>query len=163
MSKVFRPYEPEQMLPMPVCLREWLPPDHLAYFISDVVDQMDLSTIMRRYEAEERGYPPYHPRMMGRCALCLLHWGALLPENRKEAQGGHRFQGAFGQQHPGLQDHRRFQEGPPTGPGWAVPSGREGDGPGHWDASRCPGQPQCPRQPPMSYPRQAYSHRPLES
>ena len=25
MSKVFRPYEPEQMLLMPVCLREWLP------------------------------------------------------------------------------------------------------------------------------------------
>jgi len=55
---VFRPYKPEQMQLMPPCLQEWLPPDHLAYFISDVVDQMDLSAIMCRYEREERGYPP---------------------------------------------------------------------------------------------------------
>jgi hypothetical protein len=37
-SKSFRPYEPDQMLLMPVALQEWLPEDHLAYFISDVVD-----------------------------------------------------------------------------------------------------------------------------
>ena len=64
MSKTFRPYAPDQMLLMPVALQEWLPLDHLAYFISDVVDQLDLSAIMSRYEKEERGYPPYHPRMM---------------------------------------------------------------------------------------------------
>lgn len=64
MSKVFRPYDPEQMFLMPASLRQWLSPDHLTYFISDVVDHLDLSAIMGRYEAEERGYPPYHPRMM---------------------------------------------------------------------------------------------------
>ncbi len=64
MSKTYRPYDPEQMLLMPVALQDWLPSDHLAYFISDVVDQLDLSAIMSRYEGEERGYPPYHPRMM---------------------------------------------------------------------------------------------------
>jgi len=36
----------------------------LAYFVSDVVDQVDLSAIEAYYEREERGYPPYHPRMM---------------------------------------------------------------------------------------------------
>ena len=35
MSKTFRRYEPDQMLLMPVALQEWLPADHLAYFISD--------------------------------------------------------------------------------------------------------------------------------
>lgn len=55
MSKTFRPYEPEQMLLLPMCLQEWLPCDHLAYFISDVVDHLDLSGIMRRYEGEGRG------------------------------------------------------------------------------------------------------------
>ena len=64
MSKTYRLYDPEQMLLMPVALQDWLPSDHLAYFISDVVDHLDLSTIMSRYEREERGYPPYHPRMM---------------------------------------------------------------------------------------------------
>jgi hypothetical protein len=56
-SKSFRPYEPDQMLLMPVALREWLPEDHLAYFISDVVDHLNLSSILGRYEGEERGYP----------------------------------------------------------------------------------------------------------
>ncbi len=63
MGKTFRPYEPDQLLLMPVALQEWLPADHLTYFISDVVDHLDLSSIMRRY-VEERGYPPYHPCMM---------------------------------------------------------------------------------------------------
>ena len=35
MSKTFRPYDPEQMLLMPVALQDWLPIEHLAYFISD--------------------------------------------------------------------------------------------------------------------------------
>ena len=64
MSKTFRPYEPDQMFLMPALMRDWLPSGHLAYFISDVVDQLDLSMIMRRYREEERGYPPYHPVMM---------------------------------------------------------------------------------------------------
>ena len=64
LSKTFRPYQPDQMLLMPVALQEWLPPDHLAYFISDVVDQLDLGEIESRYKQEERGYPPYHPVMM---------------------------------------------------------------------------------------------------
>ena len=55
MSKTFQPYDPDQMFLMPVSMREWLPSEHLAYFVSDVVDQMDLSGIMRRYTAEQRG------------------------------------------------------------------------------------------------------------
>ena len=41
MSKTFRPYDPEQQLLLPAALQEWLPEDHLAYFISDLVDQLD--------------------------------------------------------------------------------------------------------------------------
>ncbi len=40
MSKTYLPYDPEQQLLLPAALQEWLPPDHLAYFISDVVDQL---------------------------------------------------------------------------------------------------------------------------
>ena len=53
---------------VPAALQEWLPPDHLAYFISDVVDQLDLSEITARYR-EQRGGPPYHPRMMVKVLL----------------------------------------------------------------------------------------------
>ena len=38
MSKTYLPYEPDQQLLLPAALQEWLPDDHLAYFISDVVD-----------------------------------------------------------------------------------------------------------------------------
>jgi transposase len=68
-SKTFRPYDPEQMFLMPASMRDWLPADHLAYFISDVVEQLDLSAIVQRYKGEERGYPPYHPAMMVKVLL----------------------------------------------------------------------------------------------
>ena len=54
MSKTFRPYDPDQRLLLPAALQEWLPPDQLAYFISDVVDQPDFSAITARYQGEER-------------------------------------------------------------------------------------------------------------
>jgi len=64
MGKTYRAYLPEQDLLLPPSLRDWLPEDHLAYFVSDVVEQLDLSAIESVYEEEERGQPPYHPRMM---------------------------------------------------------------------------------------------------
>jgi transposase len=64
MAKTYRPYVPEQDLLLPPSLREWLPEDHLAFFVSDLIDQLDLSAITIVYEDEERGYPPYHPVML---------------------------------------------------------------------------------------------------
>ena len=64
MAKTYRPYVPEQDLLLPPSLRDWLPEQHLAFFVSDLVDHLDLSAITARYEAEERGYPPYHPVML---------------------------------------------------------------------------------------------------
>ncbi len=69
MAKTFRPYEPDQHYLMPPCLDEWLPDNHLAYFINDVVAELDLSEITNVYEEEERGYPPYHPVMMTKILL----------------------------------------------------------------------------------------------
>ncbi len=64
MAKTYRSYLPEQDLLLPPSLQDWLPEGHLAYFVSEVVDQLDLSAIESYYEKEERGYPPYHPRMI---------------------------------------------------------------------------------------------------
>lgn len=61
----FRPYEPNQAYLLPPTLREWLPQKHLALFVSDVVDELDLGDIYRSYESEDgRGQPPYHPAML---------------------------------------------------------------------------------------------------
>jgi transposase len=69
MAKSFRSYLPEQDLLLPPSLRDWLPEHHLAYFVSDVVDQLDLSRIESVYEREERGQPPYHPCMMAKILI----------------------------------------------------------------------------------------------
>ena len=69
MDKTYRPYDPDQLLLLPPNLRDWLPAGHLAYFLSDVVDGLDLSTIYAVYEREARGYPPYHPALMVKVLL----------------------------------------------------------------------------------------------
>src|SRR5512145_2543588 len=69
MGKSYRPYYPDEELLLPPSLREWLPEDHLAYFVSDLVDDLDLSEIEAVYEDEERGQPPYHPRMMAKVLI----------------------------------------------------------------------------------------------
>lgn len=69
MAKVYREYQPDQAFLLPPSLRDWLPERHLAYFISEVVDEMDLSELFAYYEREERGQPPYHPRMMTKVLL----------------------------------------------------------------------------------------------
>jgi len=64
MGKTFRSYDLSQRLLLPPDLREWLRDDHLALYVSDVVEQLDLSEIMNSYENDLRGRPPYHPAMM---------------------------------------------------------------------------------------------------
>ena len=65
MGKTFRRYEPDQYLLRPPDLREWLPEGHLALFVSDIVEELELSAILGEYEkGGGRGYPPYHPVMM---------------------------------------------------------------------------------------------------
>lgn len=68
MAKTYRAYNPEQPLLLPPSLEDWLPEDHLARFVDELVDRLDLSGITARYE-EERGYPPYHPTMMTKLLL----------------------------------------------------------------------------------------------
>ena len=64
MGKSYRPYYPDEELLLPPSLRDWLPEDHLAYFVSDVVDNLDLSAMDAVYGTEKRGQPPYDPLMM---------------------------------------------------------------------------------------------------
>jgi transposase len=64
MAKGYRSYHPDQDLLLPPSLRDWLNEDHLAYFVSDVVEQLDLSKIHAVYEKDPRGQPPYDPQLM---------------------------------------------------------------------------------------------------
>ena len=80
--KTFKPYDPNQLFLLPPDMRSWLSEDHLALFISDVVDTLDLSEILRSYEQSDgRGQPPYHPVMMVK--LLLYAYATGKPSSRK--------------------------------------------------------------------------------
>jgi transposase len=69
MGKSYRPYYPDEELLLPPSLRDWLPENHLAYFVSDVADNLDLSGMDAVYGNEKRGQPPYDPLMMTKVLL----------------------------------------------------------------------------------------------
>lgn len=52
--KTFRPHQPDQLPPLPASIQEWLPEHHPARFVSEVLDELDLSVIEERYNEEPR-------------------------------------------------------------------------------------------------------------
>ena len=60
----YRPYEPQQEMLLPASLQDWLPKGHLAYFIGDTVDALDLKAFYARYEGGGARNQPFHPAMM---------------------------------------------------------------------------------------------------
>ena len=64
MAISYRPYEPQQEMLLPASLQDWLPKRHLAYFISDTVDALDLKAFYARYAGGGARNQPFHPAMM---------------------------------------------------------------------------------------------------
>jgi transposase len=64
MPREYRRYEPDQTLLLPPSLRDWLSEDHLAFFISDTIDALDLSAFEARYGDAGPGNQAFDPRMM---------------------------------------------------------------------------------------------------
>ena len=63
--KTFKPYTPDQLLLLPPALQDWLPEDHFALFLSDVVEQaLDLGPILATYEGDGRGQPASDPILL---------------------------------------------------------------------------------------------------
>jgi transposase len=63
-SEHFLPCERDQQYLMPVSLREWLPEDHLAWFVIDAVDQMELEAVYAAYRSDGWGAAAHEPKMM---------------------------------------------------------------------------------------------------
>ena len=63
-DKTFRAYDPGQVFLMPPSIADWVPEDHLARFVSELVDEVvDLDPFLAVF-TEKRGFPPYDPRLM---------------------------------------------------------------------------------------------------
>jgi transposase len=74
MRKNFKEYNQNEQYLFPPSLHDWLPEGHLAYFISEIVEEMDLSEIYKEYR-EELGQPPYSPLMMVKVWLYAFSQG----------------------------------------------------------------------------------------
>jgi len=105
----FRPYDVDQLQLMPPAMRDWLPDDHLAHFITDVVGEVSLSKIYAAYaDDSEGGQPAYEPRMM--VNLLLYAYCVGMPSSRKIEQATYdqvAFRFLSGDQHP---DHDTISE-----------------------------------------------------
>jgi transposase/type II secretory pathway pseudopilin PulG len=64
MPTSYQPYAPDQDLLLPQSLQEWLPAGHLADYINDTIDALDLSAFFKRYEGGGSRNQPFHPAMM---------------------------------------------------------------------------------------------------
>ena len=68
-DKTFRAFDPYQDLLLPPSLDDWLPAEHMARFVAELVDEhLDLSRIHAVY-TEGKGAPPYDPRLMVRLLI----------------------------------------------------------------------------------------------
>ena len=70
MTKAFVSDEINQSLMMPPSLHDWLPEDHLARFVADLVPSLDVTAFYASYEEKDgRGKAAYHPVMMVRVMI----------------------------------------------------------------------------------------------
>ena len=104
----FREYNPDQLMLFPTNIKQWLPEDDLVYFIIDIVNELDLSSIFYAYRSHKGGQPPYHPKMM--VALLLYAYCMGMPSSRKIEQATYHqipFRVLTANQHP---DHDTIAE-----------------------------------------------------
>src|SRR6266496_4149230 len=65
----------EQAFLLPPSLREWLPEDHLAWFVIEAVEEMDLGEFYADYRSDGHGRAAYEPSMM--VALLLYAYATM--------------------------------------------------------------------------------------
>jgi transposase len=83
--KRYRPYLPTQSSLLPLSPLDWLPENHLAYFVLDLVAELDLGAIEQALQAKDaRGERPYSPRMM--TALLLYGYSVGVFSSRRLAR-----------------------------------------------------------------------------
>jgi transposase len=80
MAQRFVACDREQSFLMPPDVREWLPENHLAWFVIDAVGEMDLEAFYSAYRVDGRARPAYDPAMM--VALLLYAYARGIPSSR---------------------------------------------------------------------------------
>ena len=84
MPTSFLPYEPNQTFLLPPSPSEWLPENHLVYFVSDIIDRLELEKFYARYEGDGRRNQPYDPAMLVKVLVYGYATGVF--SSRKQAK-----------------------------------------------------------------------------
>ncbi len=84
MSRKFRDWRPRDSWLFPPSPQDWLPENHLVYFLLDVVQKIDTSPMINQYDTGKGGQPPFHPKMM--LTLLLYSYSVGLFSSRKIMQ-----------------------------------------------------------------------------
>jgi transposase len=84
MPTSFLPYEPDQTFLLPPSPSEWLPENHLVYFVSDIIGRLDLQKFYARYEGDGRRNQPYDPAMLVKVLVYGYATGVF--SSRKQAK-----------------------------------------------------------------------------
>jgi len=106
-TKTFRLYDQDSLLLMPPSLHDWVDPDGLPAFLSDLVDELDLAPFLAAHD-EPRGMPPYHPRLMLKVLLYGYATGVRSSRRIEERLGADvGFMFLAGQARP---DHKTIAE-----------------------------------------------------
>jgi transposase len=110
-GKQYRPWAPTQSFLLPPSPLEWLPQDHLAYFLLDVVHSLDLGELERALQAKDpRGERPYPPAMM--LALLIYAYCVGIFSSRKIARATYEdvaFRVLAGGEHPHFTTLNQFR------------------------------------------------------
>src|SRR5258705_20090 len=111
MSKVFRPWDVDEVWLFPASVQDFVPPGHIAHLIRETVREgLDLRAILSQYD-EERGYPPYHPGMM--TALLLYAYSQGIYSSRRIDRACHErvdFMAVTGLSYPDFRTISEFRK-----------------------------------------------------
>jgi transposase len=110
-SKTYRPWTPTQSYLLPPSPAEWLPEGHLAFFLLDVVQTLDVTAIEREISRKDpRGEKPYSPRLL--TALLLYGYAVGVFSSRKMAKATYEdvaFRVLCGESHPHFTTINQFR------------------------------------------------------
>jgi transposase len=97
MPQNFLSCEREQVLLMALSLRDWLPEDHLAWFVLAAVEELDLGAFYASYRADGHGRAAHDPAMMVALLVYAYARGQrVVAGDRAGVCGGHRVSGDRG-------------------------------------------------------------------
>jgi len=108
---MFRSHQPDQQFLFPPSPRDWLPDNHLVYFISDAVDALDLRCLKKKYRSSGKGNLPYSPEML--LKVVILGYCSSVFSSRKLAKATEEniaFRMLVGDQIPNHRTICRFRE-----------------------------------------------------